>query len=105
MFIKTAEILILMNINRLKCGNWPVGILDLQIATGSRFQISLYLVVELATTNEPHHMEAAEAGKESYSYANNVILNNAVEGFETYVVDSGYCIDTTNELIREYDCI
>ena len=50
-------------------------------------------------------MEAAEAGKVSYSYANNVILNNAVEGFETYVVDSGYCIDTTDELIREYDCI
>jgi dienelactone hydrolase len=87
-----------------------------------------YTTPLLCLTNEPHHMEAAEAGKVSYSYANNVILNNAVEGFETYVagsehmdftdlplfspflagmlgkgsVDSEYCIDTTNKLVLEF---
>ena len=87
-----------------------------------------YTTPLLCLTNEPHHMEAAEAGKVSYSYANNVILNNAVDGFETYIagsehmdftdlplfspflagmlgkgsVDSGYCIDTTNALVREF---
>ncbi len=82
-------------------------------------------------TNEPHHMSAVEAGKLSYSYVNNVILDNADVGFETYVVgsehmdftdlplfspflagmlgkgpvDAEYCIDTTNELILEFfDC-
>jgi dienelactone hydrolase len=87
-----------------------------------------YTTPLLCITNEPHHMEAAEAGKVSYSYANNGILNNAAEGYETYVagsehmdftdlplfspflagmlgkgsVDSGYCIDTTNGLIRDF---
>ena len=87
-----------------------------------------YTTPLLCITNESHHMEAAEAGKVSYSYANNVILNNAAEGYETYVagsehmdftdlplfspflagmlgkgsVDSGYCIDTTNELVLEF---
>ncbi len=87
-----------------------------------------YTTPLLCITNEPHHMEAAEAGKVSYSYANNVILNNAAEGYETYVagsehmdftdlplfspflagmlgkgsVDPGYCIDTTNKLVLEF---
>ena len=87
-----------------------------------------YTTPLLCITNEPHHNEAAKAGKVSYSYANNVILNNAAEGFETYVVgsehmdftdlplfspflagmlgkgsvDSEYCIDTTNKLILEF---
>ena len=87
-----------------------------------------YTTPLLCITNEPHHMEAAEAGKLSYSYANNVILNNADEGFETYVVgsehmdftdlplfspflanmlgkgevDAAYCIDTTNALVRDF---
>lgn len=87
-----------------------------------------YTTPLLCLTNEHHHMEAAEAGKVSYSYANNVILNNAVDGFETYIagsehmdftdlplfspffagmlgkgsVDPGYCIDTTNALVREF---
>ncbi|WP_026527657.1 alpha/beta hydrolase family protein [Butyrivibrio sp. VCD2006] len=87
-----------------------------------------YTTPLLCITNEPHHLEAAEAGKLSYSYANNVILNNADEGFETYVagsehmdytdlplfspflagllgkgsVDSGYCIDITNSLVRDF---
>ncbi|MBQ7614783.1 MAG: dienelactone hydrolase family protein [Butyrivibrio sp.] len=87
-----------------------------------------YTTPLLCITNEPHHMEATEAGKLSYSYANNVILNNADEGFETYVagsehmnftdlpmfspflsgllgsgsVDAGYCIDTMNALILDF---
>ena len=87
-----------------------------------------YTTPLFSITNEPHHMSAAEAGKLSYSYANNVILNNADEGFETYFVgsehmdftdlplfspflagllgkgevDSGYCIDTTNQLVLEF---
>lgn len=87
-----------------------------------------YTTPLLCITNEPHHMEAAEAGKLSYSYANNVILESADEGFETYVkgsehmdytdlplfspflanmlgkgsVDSEYCIDTTNALVLEF---
>ena len=86
----------------------------------------------LCLTNEPHHNEALEAEKIAYSYANNVILNSADEGFETYIkgslhmnftdlplfspflskrlggmgtVDPGVCIDTVNSLVLNFfDC-
>lgn len=87
-----------------------------------------YTTPLLCLTNEAHHMEALEAGKLSYSYANNVILESADEGFETYIagsehmdftdlplfspflagmlgkgsVDSGYCIDTVNSLALDF---
>ena len=85
----------------------------------------------LAIDNEEHHQSQVDAARNSYAYANNVVLKNAVCGYETYFknaghmnftdlplispalanmlgtgsVDSGECIDTMNSIIlRFYDC-
>lgn len=85
----------------------------------------------LAIDNEEHHNSEIEAVQNSYAYANNVVLQNATCGYETYFknaghmnftdlplispfladmlgtgsVDAGECIDTMNSIIlRFYDC-
>ena len=85
----------------------------------------------LAIDNEEHHQAEADAARNSYAYANNVVLKNATCGYETYFknaghmnftdlplispllanmlgtgsVDPGECIDTMNSIIlRFYDC-
>ncbi len=85
----------------------------------------------LAIANEEHHRQEVDAVRNSYAYANNVVLQNATCGYETYFenaghmnftdlplispalanmlgtgdVDPGECIDTMNSIIlRFYDC-
>lgn len=85
----------------------------------------------LAIANEEHHRQEIEAVQNSYAYANNIVMQNAVCGYETYLknaghmnftdlplispalanllgtgsVDPGECIDTMNGIIlRFYDC-
>ncbi len=85
----------------------------------------------LAIANEEHHRSEIEATQNSYAYANNVIMQSATCGYETYFknaghmnftdlplispvlanmlgtgsVDPGECIDTMNGIIlRFYDC-
>lgn len=85
----------------------------------------------LSVENEEHHRQAMEADKNSYAYVNNVILNNASCGYETYFMNSGHmnftdlplfapalanmlgtgsidaeeCIDTMNGIVLNfYDC-
>ena len=90
-----------------------------------------YVTPLLAIDNEEHHLSEIEAVQNSYAYANNVVLQNATCGYETYFknaghmnftdlplispfladmlgtgsVDAGECIDTMNGIIlRFYDC-
>ena len=85
----------------------------------------------LAIDNEEHHQAEVDAARNSYAYANNIVLKNATCGYETYFknaghmnftdlplispalsnmlgtgsVDPGECIDTMNSIIlRFYDC-
>ncbi len=85
----------------------------------------------LAIANEEHHNSEIEAIENSYAYSNNVVMQNAACGYETYfknaghmnftdlpliapplanmlgtgTVDPGECIDTMNGIILEfYDC-
>lgn len=85
----------------------------------------------LAIANEEHHRQEMEAVENSYAYANNIVMQNAICGYETYFknaghmnftdlplisplladllgtgsVDAGECIDTMNGIIlRFYDC-
>lgn len=85
----------------------------------------------LAIANEEHHRQEMEAMENSYAYANNIVMQNAICGYETYFrnaghmnftdlpliapalanflgtgsVDAGECIDTMNGIIlRFYDC-
>ncbi len=85
----------------------------------------------LSVENEEHHRQAMEADVNSYAYANNVILNNASCGYETYFKNSGHmnftdlplfapalanmlgtgsidakeCVETMNEIVLNfYDC-
>ena len=90
-----------------------------------------YTTPLLAINSEKHEFEIIEAQKVSYSYANNVVLEHAEEGHETYIpgsdhmnftdlplfapalakmlgtgsVDAGECIDQTNALVLSFfDC-
>ncbi|HKM34512.1 MAG TPA: hypothetical protein VJY54_07195 [Lachnospiraceae bacterium] len=84
-----------------------------------------YPVPLLSIDNESHHLDGQEAG--SY-YVNNVVLQNALDGHNTYVIGSGHlnftdlplfapilaaklgvgpidanhCIDTMNEIVLQY---
>ncbi len=85
----------------------------------------------LAIANEEHHQGEVEAVQNSYAYANNVVMQNATCGYETYFknaghmnftdlpliaptlanmlgtgsVDAGECVDTMNSIILQfYDC-
>ncbi|MCR5398166.1 MAG: hypothetical protein K6E68_01380 [Lachnospiraceae bacterium] len=49
-----------------------------------------YTTPILCINNEEHQIEALKTERSSYSYANNVILNSAKEGYVTYFVGSGH---------------
>ena len=92
-----------------------------------------YTTPLLSIDNETHHQECTEAREAGYPYANNVILDNATEGFSTYIrgaahmdltdlplfspflsgmlntsestVNNEECIDTVNALVLDFfDC-
>jgi len=90
-----------------------------------------YPVALLSIDNEEHHFSRILADEIGMPYANNTVLENAVDGYETYFVgaghmnftdlplfspflagmfkadkiDAGECVDQMNELVLEfYDC-
>ena len=90
-----------------------------------------YLTPILNMQNEEHHLESIEAKKADYPYVNNVIMDNAKQGYTTYFEGSGHmnftdlplfspvlaknlgtgsvdpeaCIDKVNEIVVEFfDC-
>lgn len=92
-----------------------------------------YTTPLLSIENETHHQECIEAREAGYPYTNNVILDNATEGFSTYIrgaahmdltdlslfspflsgmlntsestVNNEDCIDTVNGLVLDFfDC-
>lgn len=92
-----------------------------------------YTTPLLSIDNEEHHQSRIEAYESGYVYTNNVILDNATEGFSTYIngaahmdltdlplfspflsgllntsesnVDHEECIDTVNSLVLDFfDC-
>lgn len=92
-----------------------------------------YITPLLSIDNETHHQECTEAREAGYPYVNNVILDNATEGFSTYIrgaahmdltdlplfspflsgmlntsestVNNEECIDTVNALVLDFfDC-
>lgn len=92
-----------------------------------------YTTPLLSIDNEEHHQSRIEAYETGYVYSNNVILDNATEGFSTYIegaahmdltdlplfspflsgllntsesnVDHEKCIDTVNALVLDFfDC-
>ena len=90
-----------------------------------------YLTPILNVANENHHNQSIEAKKSGYTYINNVIMDNARNGYTTYFEGSGHmnftdlplfspmlakslgtgsvdpkvCIDKVNEIVVEFfDC-
>ncbi|MDD6037722.1 MAG: hypothetical protein PUD20_02825 [bacterium] len=87
-----------------------------------------YPVPLLSIDNEEHHFARIESKEQGIPYANNVVLDNAREGFDTYFagaghmnytdlplfapflanmlgtgeIDKNYCVDTMNELVLQF---
>lgn len=87
-----------------------------------------YPVPILNIDNEEHHFSRIEAKNTGMTYSNNVVMDNAVEGYDTYFakaghmnftdlplfspvlasllgtgeIDAEYCVDETNRLVLEF---
>ena len=61
-----------------------------------------YMTPLLSIDNETHHNDRLEATQIGYVYANNVVLDNAVDAYQTYFVGAGHMNFTDLPLISPF---